>query len=56
APKGQTPVLGLTANVNAQDLAQFAQAGLQAVTLKPFNQAQLLTQIERLLLQKQTTR
>ena len=56
APKDQTPVLGLTANVNAQDLAQFAQAGLQAVTLKPFNQAQLLTQIERLLLQKQTTR
>ena len=47
--KGRTPVLGLTANVNAQDLAQFMQAGVQAVSLKPFSQQKLLEQIERLL-------
>ena len=51
APKGQTPVLGLTANVNAQDLARFIEVGAQAVTLKPFQRAQLLAQTQRLLRQ-----
>jgi CheY-like chemotaxis protein len=50
APKGNTPVLGLTANVNPQDLKRFVDAGVQAVSLKPFSQPQLLAQIERLLL------
>jgi CheY-like chemotaxis protein len=40
----QTPVLGLTANVNAQDLARFKQAGLNGLLLKPFDVAQLLTE------------
>lgn len=52
-PRGRTPVLGLTANVTAQDLARFMEAGVQAVVLKPFEPAWLLSQVERLLLQGQ---
>ena len=44
-----TPVLGLTANVNPQDLARFEAAGLDGLLLKPFELAQLRAQIERLL-------
>jgi CheY-like chemotaxis protein len=40
----QTPVLGLTANVNAGDLARFEQAGLNGLLLKPFDVEQLLTE------------
>ena len=40
----QTPVLGLTANVNAGDLARFKQAGLNGLLLKPFDAEQLLTE------------
>ena len=43
------PVLGLTANVNPQDLARFEAAGLDGLLLKPFELAQLRAQIERLL-------
>ena len=48
-----TPVIGLTANVNAQDLARFEQAGLDALMLKPFEPQQLRTQVARLLRQPQ---
>lgn len=45
----QMPVLGLTANVNAHDLARFEQAGLNGLLLKPFEQSQLVEQMDRLL-------
>ena len=44
-----TPVLGLTANVNAQDLAQFEQAGLNGLLLKPFEVDRLHSEVQRLL-------
>ena len=47
APACHTPVMGLTANVNAQDLARFEQAGLDALMLKPFEPQQLRTQVAR---------
>lgn len=43
----QTPVLGLTANVNPQDLERFEQAGLQGLLLKPFDLQQLYAEVER---------
>ncbi len=45
----QVPVLGLTANVNPQDLQRFEAAGLNGVLLKPFDIAQLHSEIRRLL-------
>jgi signal transduction histidine kinase/CheY-like chemotaxis protein len=44
-----TPVLGLTANVNAQDLARFEQAGLNGLLLKPFELERLHSEVRRLL-------
>jgi hypothetical protein len=44
-----TPVIGLTANVNAQDLARFKQAGLDALLLKPFEPEGLRHELEQLL-------
>lgn len=44
-----TPVLGLTANVNPQDLERFKASGLNDVMLKPFEPAQLCERIEQLL-------
>ncbi|WP_293753122.1 response regulator [Limnohabitans sp. Rim8] len=44
-----TPVIGLTANVNQQDLARFEAAGLNVLMLKPFEPEKLCAQIERLL-------
>ena len=44
-----TPVLGLTANVNAQDLALFEQAGLNGLLLKPFELERLHSEVRRLL-------
>jgi CheY-like chemotaxis protein len=44
-----TPVLGLTANVNAQDLARFEQAGLNGQLLKPFDLDRLHSEVLRLL-------
>ena len=44
-----TPVLGLTANVNAQDLAQFEEAGLNGLLLKPFELERLHSEVRRLL-------
>ena len=46
APACNTPVLGLTANVNPLDLDRFKAAGLNAVMLKPFEPGQLYAQIE----------
>ena len=43
------PVLGLTANVNPQDLERFMAAGLHEVMLKPFEPAALCARIEQLL-------
>lgn len=43
------PVLGLTANVNPQDLERFMAAGLNEVMLKPFEPAALCAQIEQML-------
>jgi signal transduction histidine kinase/CheY-like chemotaxis protein len=43
-----TPILGLTANVNPQDLERFKAAGLSDVMLKPFDPVQLCSLIEAL--------
>jgi len=48
------PVLGLTANINPQDLARFTAAGVNALVLKPFDAAALCQQIERLLKEKKS--
>ena len=45
APACQTPVIGLTANVNAQDHARCLQAGMNAIVLKPFDRRQLYTEM-----------
>jgi CheY-like chemotaxis protein len=44
----QTPVLGLTANVNAGDLARFEQSGLNGLLLKPFEQSKFVNLMDRL--------
>lgn len=46
------PLIGLTANVNPQDLDTFHQAGLSGLLLKPFDRAQLLQLIHHLLSSK----
>jgi len=43
------PVLGLTANVNPQDLERFSAAGVNAVVLKPFDAAKVCAQVEDML-------
>lgn len=50
-----TPVLGLTANVNPQDLERFKAAGLNEVMLKPFDPGSLCAQIEGLLLARKVS-
>ena len=45
----QTPVLGLTANVNPQDLERFKAAGLNGLMLKPFEAPALYAQMERMM-------
>ena len=54
-PACQTPVLGLTANVNPQDLLRFQAAGVNAVLLKPFDQEQLCQHVENLVALHATT-
>jgi signal transduction histidine kinase/ActR/RegA family two-component response regulator len=49
APACNTPVLGLTANVNPQDLQRFYAAGVNAVLLKPFDQEKLCEHVETLM-------
>jgi signal transduction histidine kinase/CheY-like chemotaxis protein len=48
-PLGQPVVVGLTANVNPEDLARFKGAGLDSIMLKPFNLNQLSADIDGLL-------
>jgi len=43
------PLIGLTANVNPQDLEAFYKAGLSGLLLKPFNREQLTALIFQLL-------
>ncbi|WP_158270373.1 response regulator [Limnohabitans sp. 2KL-17] len=51
----RTPVIGLTANVNQQDLARFESSGLNVLMLKPFEPEKLCEQIEQLVYAQATT-
>jgi len=55
SPKRDTPVLGLTANVNPQDLERFADAGVRAVVLKPFDAAKVCAMVEEMLTEKKSS-
>jgi signal transduction histidine kinase/ActR/RegA family two-component response regulator len=54
-PMRDTPVLGLTANVNPLDLERFAAAGVSAVVLKPFDAAKVCAQVEEMLTEKRSS-
>jgi signal transduction histidine kinase/ActR/RegA family two-component response regulator len=54
-PMRDTPVLGLTANVNPLDLERFAAAGVSAVVLKPFDAAKVCAQVEEMLIEKRSS-
>jgi signal transduction histidine kinase/ActR/RegA family two-component response regulator len=54
-PMRDTPVLGLTANVNPQDLERFAEAGVSAVVLKPFDAAKVCSLVEEMLKEKRSS-
>ena len=49
------PVLGLTANVNPNDLERFAKAGVDDTVLKPFDQVKLCEQVQHLLNKKKSS-
>jgi len=49
-----TPVLGLTANVNPNDLERFEKAGVDDTLLKPFDQFKLCEQVQHLLNRKKS--
>lgn len=51
----QTLILGLTANVNQDDLTRFEAAGLDGLMLKPFDWRELCLRVEGLLLQREPT-
>jgi signal transduction histidine kinase/CheY-like chemotaxis protein len=53
-PMRHVPVLGLTANVNPQDLERFKASGLNDVLLKPFEPVQLCTQIDALIFNRRS--
>jgi CheY-like chemotaxis protein len=55
APACHTPVLGLTANVNPQDLERFSTAGVNAVELKPFDAVKMCDHVENLLTLKKSS-
>ncbi|WP_297725582.1 ATP-binding protein [Limnohabitans sp. Rim8] len=48
--QGLAPVIGLTANVNPQELERFKDAGLSVLLLKPFDPVKLCDEVEALLL------
>ena len=48
------PVLGLTANVNPNDLERFAKAGVDDTVLKPVDQVKLCEQVQHLLNKKKS--
>jgi CheY-like chemotaxis protein len=54
-PDRYTPILGLTANVNAIDRERFIQAGADGFLLKPFDRKVLMETTERLLLSSKKT-
>lgn len=54
-PTRDTPVLGLTANVNPFDLERFAAAGVNSVVLKPFDANKLCAQVEEMLREKRSS-
>ncbi len=54
APACDTPVLGLTANVNPQDLERFSSAGANAVVLKPFDAVKVCAQVAQMLTEKKS--
>lgn len=54
-PMRDTPVLGLTANVNPLDLERFAGAGVSAVVLKPFDANKVCAQVEEMLIEKRSS-
>lgn len=54
-PICDTPVLGLTANVNPVDLARFSAAGVSAVLLKPFEATKVCALIEEILTEKKSS-
>jgi CheY-like chemotaxis protein len=49
------PVLGLTANVNPNDVERFAMAGVDGTVLKPFDKFKLCEQVEHLLNKKKSS-
>ena len=54
-PMRDTPVLGLTANVNPLDLERFAAAGVSSVVLKPFDANKVCAQVEEMLREKKSS-
>jgi signal transduction histidine kinase/CheY-like chemotaxis protein len=54
-PTRDTPVLGLTANVNPLDLERFAGAGVSSVVLKPFDAVKVCEQVEQMLIEKRSS-
>lgn len=54
-PTRDTPVLGLTANVNPLDLERFAAAGVNSVVLKPFDANKLCVQVDEMLREKKSS-
>ena len=54
-PACDTPVLGLTANVNPQDLERFSAAGVNAVVLKPFDAVKVCAQVAQMLTEKKSS-
>jgi len=55
APACDTPVLGLTANVNPQDLERFSAAGINAVVLKPFDAVKVCAQVAQMLTEEKSS-
>ena len=54
APRGNTAVVGLTADVSPVDLANFRAAGINALLLKPFDPQQLVRESQALLMVRPT--
>ena len=54
-PMRDTPVLGLTANVNPLDLERFAAAGVSSVVLKPFDATKVCARVEEMLIEKRSS-
>ena len=54
APRGNTAVVGLTADVSPVDLANFRAAGINALLLKPFDPQHLVRESQALLLARPT--